>query len=203
MASDVLLDYLHKAGGPDGVKLVAYGTIDPRNVAAVERAIAIFRCVWVDVVVLSDNQDEFDAGTPWTPTGDVDGYHAVLGSGYVPQRRVITWADEVTLSNEYWSGVVDGDALVERVYLPIWPEHASPEFVNGPYGQALAEDYNALTGKTIVWPSPAPPSTPSQTTYTMEITDEEVIPHLTHVAGSDPTAWANHHFRSYFKIPKE
>ncbi len=161
MSSDRLLSHLHKVGGPDGVKVLAYGTIDPTNVQAVERGIALFGGVWVDILVQPGNQTEFDRHEPWTDTGETpEGGHAVLGGGYVPQRRILTWAAEATLADTFWNGVADGYHLVERVYVVIWPENATKAFVQSAGAATLAADYHALTGKTLVWPSPAPAPVP-------------------------------------------
>lgn len=84
MSTDALLDYLHKNGGSDGAKVIAYGTINPANIQAVERAIALFGAVWVDILVQPGNQREFHQKQPWTDTGEQpEGAHAVLSGGYV------------------------------------------------------------------------------------------------------------------------
>lgn len=166
MSSDKLLDYLHKTGGPDGVKVIAYGKVDPTDVTAVERAIALFGGVWVDILVQPGNQTEFDEGKPWTNTGEQpEGGHAVLGTGYVPERRVLTWAQETTLADSFWSGVLNRYGhLVESVYVVIWPENATREFIASTSASILAEDFEALTGKPLVWPStPTPAPTPAPT----------------------------------------
>lgn len=163
MATDSLCDYLHKTGTPDGVKLVAYGVIDPTNIQVIERAIGAFGGVWVDIAVLDANQSEFGSGLPWTNVAGsrVDGYHAVLSGGYVPQRKFLTWASETEFDDSFWNGTAsDGTKLVQAVYLPIWPEHATHEFINSETGQLLAAQYQALTGRALVWPTPDPSPTP-------------------------------------------
>jgi len=159
MATDELLDYLHKNGGPDGGRVVAYGTIDPTNIQAVERAIALFGFVWVDILVQAGNMEEFNQGKSWTNTGETpEGGHAVLGGGYDPRRKFETWTQEATFSDSFWTGRVGGDPLVSRVYVVIFEEHATKQFINSVSGQTLAEDYTALTGKSIVWPGQPTPS---------------------------------------------
>lgn len=163
MSSDLALDDLHKNGGPDGVKVVAYGTIDPQNVQAVERAIGAFGGVWVDILVQDGNEVEFGNGQPWTNTGeDTNAGHAVLAGGYVPQRKFITWAAETEFADSFWTGrTPSGQPLVEQVYLVVWPEHATHEFITSETGQLLADQYQALTGNTLTWPD-TPPTPPAK-----------------------------------------
>lgn len=167
MATDVLCDDLHRFGGPDGVKLVCFGVIDPTNITAVERALGAFGGLWVDILVQPGNQTEFADGAPWTDTGEpAEGAHAVLAAGYIPQRRFVTWAAETTFADSFWSGRIGDGALVERVYLPIWPEHATHTFIASETAQLLADQYQALTGRPLVWPAtptptPTPPAPPT------------------------------------------
>lgn len=156
MSSDVLLDYLHKTGLPDGTKVVAYGTIAVSEVQAVERAIAVTGgSVWFDVLVQPGNQNQFAAGQPWTDTGEQpEGGHAILGGGYIPNRRAGTWAAEVSLAESFWEN------NVERVYIVIWPEHCTETFLASESAATLAAQYEALTGKPLVWPTPPTPVTP-------------------------------------------
>jgi len=212
MSSDQLLSYLHSTGGPDGSKVVAYGLIDPRNVQAVERAIALFGGVWVDILVQPGNQTEFANRQPWTDTGEQpEGGHAVLADGYVPQRRFLTWADETTFADSFWNGSTQEGPLVERVYLVIWPEHATKEFIASQGAQQLAADYQALTGKTLVWPdaptptppAPVPPTPPSPVGASFLVSDPSVVDHIVHVAarrGVDPNVWVTQHFEHYFRV---
>lgn len=165
MATDTLCSYLHHIGTPDGVLMVAYGVIDPTNLQAIERAIGAFGGVWVDIAVLAANQSEFGSGLPWTDVAGspVDGYHAVLGGGYVPQRKFITWGQETQFDDSFWNGTAsDGTRLVQQVYLPIWPEHATHEFINSETGAVLSAQYQALTGQPLVWPTPPAPPAPPQ-----------------------------------------
>lgn len=211
MSSDDLLDHLHKNGGPDGVKVIAYGTIDPQNVQAVERAIGAFGGVWVDILVQPGNQDEFDRGQAWTNTGEQpEGGHAVLAGGYVPQRKFITWAAETEFADSFWAGKVGSDALVERVYLVVWPEHASRRFVQSETGQLLASQYQALTGKTLVWPgAPTPTPTPTPTPAPTPgpgapfPVSAEVAARIRSAAARaklTDDAWLEHRLRSYFQM---
>lgn len=218
MSSDDLLSYLHKTGGPDGVKVVAYGTIDPRNVQAVERAISVFGGVWVDILVQPENQNEFDRGQPWTDSGEQpEGGHAVLGGAFESQGKgIATWADEAFLSDSFWNGRVGTYALVERVYVVIWPEHVTKEFINSGGAAQLAADYQALTNRPLVWPdvpvpapvtppapAPAPVPAPVGGGASFLVSDPAVVAHLERVAsrrGLTPDAWLTKHLERYFDL---
>jgi hypothetical protein len=188
MSSDELLDHLHTVGTPDGVKVVAFGTIDPTNIAAVERAIAVSGgSVWIDILVQDGNQTDFEHGKPWVNHGtEPEGGHAVLGGGYTPSRRIATWAAETTLAESFWTAVVNGNALIERVYLFIWPEHITEEFLASESATTLAAQFNALTGKTLVWPTPVPTPTP----VTPPVTPPSSQPD--EAFASDAHAWLSH-----------
>lgn len=162
------LEYLHTNGGPDGVKPVAFAKLDPANKDEVEAALAIFGGLWLGVVVLSGNMTEFDNGQPWTDSNSqVDGGHAILGGGYDPRVKFITWGTETEFDDSFWNGVVTYNGqqvrLVEEAWVVIWPEHlVSNEFMDGVNVQALAGAYEALTGKTLNIPTPpAPEPTPT------------------------------------------
>lgn len=165
------LEYLHQHGGPDGVKPVAFAKVDVSNKDEIEAALAVFGGLWLGVVVLDANMQEFDKGQPWTLVAgsQVDGGHAILAGGYDPQVKFITWGRETEFGDDYWSGsvVYQGQQLrlVEEAWVVIWPEHlGNKQFMQSIDVQALANAYHALTGKTLVVPAPNPPSpTPAPT----------------------------------------
>ena len=65
MDVQTLLEYLLPRGGPDGVKAVAFATVDPSSPDEVKAAIAVFGYVWTGINVSELNQQEFAAGQPW------------------------------------------------------------------------------------------------------------------------------------------
>jgi hypothetical protein len=157
-----MLEYLVATGGPDGVKAVAFASVDPRNAEEVKAAIAIFGCVWTGVNVLDVNMQEFDAGQPWDydPSSPVDGGHSVIVGGYGPpgsgalggDERLITWAEETSFTDAFWSH------QAEECWCVIWPEHlGSDSFLTGVNVAQLAADYLEITGRPLPVPQPPPP----------------------------------------------
>ena len=175
------LEYLVKEGGPDGVKAVGFALVDHANAAEVQAAIAVFGSVWTGINVLDANQTEFEDGQPWAYSdSQVDGGHSVITGGYGPagtgalggDERFITWAQETSFTDGFWSHEV------EECYAVIWPEHlADPDFLAGLNLVTFAADYTAVTGKpfpAVVPPTPAPvppapvPPTPEPTPVTAQ-----------------------------------
>lgn len=150
------LEYLHTAGGPDGVQAVAFAKVDHTDIDEVKAALAIFGGLWLGVNVLDANQQEFARGKPWTdvPGSPIDGGHAILGGGYTLEDvKFITWAKETEFARSFWNGVVHGRPLVEEAWIVIWPEHLGTKaFAEGVNQAELAADYAALTGKHLVIP---------------------------------------------------
>ena len=162
-----VLEYLVKTGGPDGVKAVAFAQVDHTNVDEVKAALAIFGYVWTGVNVLNVNMDQFRAGQPWDydPGSPVDGGHSIITGGYGPagagalggDERFITWAQETSFTDSFWSH------QVEETWVCIWPEHLGSEaFLQGVNVAQLAADYQAITGQALPLPQPppAPPAPP-------------------------------------------
>jgi hypothetical protein len=148
------LEYLHKNGGPDGVQAVAFAKVDHTDVDEVKAALAIFGGLWLGIVVLRANQEEFKKGQAWTDvTGSpVDGGHAILGGGYnTSDIKFITWAQETEFAKSFWDGTVQAQPLVEEAWVVIWPEHlGTAAFEQGVDQAQLATDYQALTGQPLV-----------------------------------------------------
>lgn len=157
------LEYLHAHGGPDGVKPVAFAKVDVTNKDEVEAALAVFGALWLGVVVLDANMQQFDNGQPWTLVNNasIDGGHAILGGGYDPRVKFITWGTETEFDDSFWTGSLQGYKLVEEAWVVIWPEHlGSKEFLASIDVQGLATAYQELTGKTLNVPTPTPSPSP-------------------------------------------
>jgi hypothetical protein len=162
MDVQALLEYLVAAGGPDGVKAVAFASVNPDDPDEVKAAIAIFGYVWTGVTVSQANEQEFSAGQPWDfdPSSPVDGGHSIITGGYgAPgpgalggDERFITWAAETSFTDAFWANSVD------EAWVVIWPEHlGTREFLQGVDHAALAADYQAITGRVLpVPPAPTP-----------------------------------------------
>ena len=173
MDIQTLLEYLVKVGGPDGTKALAFARVDPTNVDEVKAAVAIFGYVWTGIVVQDANMAQFNDGQPWDYDSHSpdDGGHSVITGGYgAPgggplggDERFITWAQETSFTDRYWSH------KVEECWVVIWPEHLQhPAFLAGVDLAALAADYTAITGRpfpAVVPPAPTPvPSPPPSPT---------------------------------------
>jgi len=196
MDIQTLLEYLHKTGGPDGKKVLAFAKVDPSSPDEIKAAISIFGFVWTGIVVQDANMDDFNSGRPWDyhRSSPDDGGHSVITGGYgAPgggplggDERFITWAAETSFTDRYWS------RKVEECWVVIWPEHLEhPAFQEGVDLAALAADYEALTGKkfpAVVPPSPtpvpAPPPSPAPSPT------PELDPDLVQ-AWQSMTAWAH------------
>lgn len=171
MDIQTLLEYLHKAGGPDGKKVLAFAKVDPSSADEVKAAISIFGFVWTGIVVQDANMQDFNDSKPWDyhRSSPDDGGHSVITGGYGAagngqlggDERFITWAQETSFTDRYWS------RKVEEAWVVIFDEHLEhPAFQEGVDLAALAADYTALTGKpfpAVVPPQPAPVPTPPPT----------------------------------------
>jgi hypothetical protein len=154
------LEYLHGSGGPDGVKVVAFAKVDPTNASEVEAALAIFGSLWLGIMVLDANQQQFAAGKAWTDVSGspIDGGHAIIGGGYKSGRsfevKFITWGQETEFSGSFWNGSSGGQKLVEEAWVVIWPELlGTKQFEEGINLAQLQADYQALVGQPLPLPS--------------------------------------------------
>lgn len=162
MDIQTLLGYLEKTGGPDGVKALGHAAVDYTNPDEVKAAIAIFGAVWTGFIVQNANMNQFDAGQPFDyVSGSADaGGHSVLVGGYGAggsgalggDEKFITWAQETSFTDRFWS------RAVQECWVVIWPEHlGSKAFMEGVDLAAFAADYTAITGRPFPAPVPAPP----------------------------------------------
>lgn len=159
MDLQTLLKYLVDYGGADGVKAIAFASVNFHNLDEVKAAIYIFGSIILGINVQSQNMDDFNSGNVWQyrPTDSVDGGHAVLSGGYLGSSsddiRFITWGQEAGLTDEFWKN------LVEEAWVIVWPENlGQKQFVDGIDIQALADDYQSLTGNVL--PVIIPPTPP-------------------------------------------
>ena len=167
MDIQTLLEYLHKTGGPDGVKAVAFAKVDHANPDECKAGMAIFGALWAGINVLQANMQEFNAEQPfdYVARSAVDGGHSVLTGGYgAPGAgalggdvRFITWAEESSFTDAYWQHEV------EECWVVIWPEHLGTQaFLQGIDQAQLASAYQQITGQPFpVVPQPTPPAPPA------------------------------------------
>jgi hypothetical protein len=172
MDLQTLLEYLVKHGGPDGVRALGFARVNPHDVEEVKAGLAIFGALWTGIVVQEINQEQFADGQPWdySRTSPDEGGHSVLTGGYGPagagplggDERFITWADETSFTDTFWS------RKVEEVYAVIWPEHLKDDaFLAGVDMHAFAAAYTVITGgkpfPAVIPPAPKPTPTPAPT----------------------------------------
>jgi hypothetical protein len=193
MDIQTLLEYLVKHGGPDGKKALAFAKVDPTAPDEVKAAISIFGFVWTGIIVQQANEQEFNEGKPWDyhrSSPDAGGHSVITGGygapGVAPlggDERFITWAEETSFTDRYWS------RNVEEAWVVIFEEHLQhPAFQEGVDLAALASDYEALTGKAfpaVVPPQPVPSPPPSPTPSPAP----ELDPHLVQ-AWQSMSEWA-------------
>lgn len=158
------LEHLHAHGGPDGAPVVAFARVDPTDLEEVEAAIAVFGSLWLGIFVLDANQTEFGENRSWTDVrgAEIDGGHAVIGGGYVPESgrhkgtdiTFVTWGKETKFAPSFWNGSAHGRRLVEEAWVVVWPEHlGSQQFLAGVDLDQLKADYHELTGDVLTLPA--------------------------------------------------
>jgi hypothetical protein len=152
MDVQTLLEYLTHNGGPDGVKLCAFASVDTSNLAEVKAALGIFGSVLLGVEVQDMNQQDFSNGVPWDyhSDGTVEGGHCILGGGYLNRPtedvKFITWGAETGMTDSFWNHLVNCPS--GEVWILIWPENlGTKQFIDGINMDVLASDYEALTGR--------------------------------------------------------
>lgn len=169
MDIQTLCEYLVKHGGPDGVKAVGFAQVNVHNTEEVKAAIAIFGALWTGITVQEVNQEQFADGKPWdySRTSPDEGGHSVLTGGYGGpgagplggDERFLTWAEETSFTDGFWSHKTD------EAWVVIWPEHLKDDaFLAGVDLRAFAAAYTVIThGKpfpAVLPPAPAPQPPP-------------------------------------------
>jgi hypothetical protein len=165
-----LLNYLHKTGGPDGVKVVAFAQVDHTNFEELKAATYLGQQLWLGVNVSMTNEQQFNSGLPWTVTGSVVGGHSVTGVAYGDTGVGIeTWGNLGSLSQSYCINITNPVLPgIEEAWLVIWPEQVS--LLTQKQRDAFQVAYGQVAGgKLIDWggippapdPTPPPPPTPT------------------------------------------
>lgn len=184
----------------DGVKALAFAKVDHTNAEEVKAAISIFGYVWTGIYVRTANMDQFNAGQPWdyAPNSPIEGGHSIVTGGYDGDgvggdERFITWAQETSFTDAFWSHDV------EEAWVVIWPEHlTTAKFQAGIDVAQLASDYTALTGKPFpVQPQPVPTPTPTPVPTPTPSPTPEPVDQADETLWEAVKAWANaRHVRS-------
>ena len=204
MSVQTCLEYLIHTGGPDGVKAVGFAAVDYLNVEEVKAAIAIFGSVWTGINVQAANQKQFAQHEPWgyNPNASTIGGHSVIVGGYGVgtgilggDERFITWAQETSFTDGFWSH------LVEEAWVVIWPEMlTNPAFLAGVNLEQFAADYTAITGRPFPTPQPPPKSDPFTDIASLDL---EGYAGACYAAGKGwLLGYADHTFRPYEPLLK-
>jgi hypothetical protein len=153
-----LLDYLHKNGGPDGSKVVAFAQVDHTNFEELKAATYLGKQLWLGVNVSTTNEQEFDNGSVWTVTGAIAGGHSINGTGYETfDLSFETWANTGRLSETFCLSTNYSAPGLEEAWLVIWPEQAA--LLTQAQRDAFQVAYGEVTGgKVIEWPTDVPPA---------------------------------------------
>lgn len=154
------LGYLLKTG-MSGVRIAAYGSVDPAAIGKVKTAVAQFGAVSIGFNFPSSAMSQFNAGMPWDVVandGGIDGGHCVLVTGYdSTYLYVFTWGAVQKMTYSFWAKYVDEAwPLVSQS----WVNTASGLDPEGVDIAALGAQYTAVTGQPSPFPAVVPPPPP-------------------------------------------
>lgn len=147
-----VLKYMVSTGIPGGAnagqqKYSLFAEIsDLSNMATVSQALYLFGSVYLGINVPQSAEDQFQAGQPWSNTGDQN----ILGGHAIPlQKRdsdgnltIITWGTTQVMEQSFW------DAYVEEAWVVLTPQWLSSKG-DSPDGLDLAtmqSDFQSLYG---------------------------------------------------------
>lgn len=180
MDIQTLLEYLVKTG-----QILAFARVDPTSVDEVKAAIAIFGFVWTGIDVQQANETEFDQGKPWNyhrSSPDAGGHSVITGGYGAPGKgplggdeRFITWAEETSFTDSFWSHKTG------ECWAVILHEHLKhPNVMAGVDLSMMATYYTQLTNRpfpvvTPPAPTPSPTPPPSPTPSPAPVLDPRLV----------------------------
>jgi hypothetical protein len=107
-------------------KILAFASIDPKNLTHVQQAIQIFGGVYLGFQVQQNCIQEFDNHQPWTPGPLTSDGHAVYATGYDQDGvTVLTWGNVQKATWPWWNECVD------EAYAILPQEAKNPDFAPG------------------------------------------------------------------------
>ena len=192
------------AEGIGGRKPVAFASVDHTDVDAVRAAVAIFGGVLFGVDLQEAQRDQTDARRwEYAPSPEWGG-HAVMAGQYEDPDGVgsdvlgvVTWAQQVECTDAFLAHQLD------EVWVVIWPEHLTDAgFLAGVDVQALAADYQALTGRPLPIPLPGPDPRPDPGAASFPVA-ADLVARIDRVAARhrlSPQTWLDRHLRNYFDL---
>ena len=121
---DVLNCWRKHAAGRE--KILAFASIDPKNLTHIQQAIQIFGGVYLGFQVQQNCVQEFDNHQPWTPGPLTNDGHAVFATGYDQNEvTVLTWGNIQKATWPWWNECVD------EAYAILPQEAKNPDFAPG------------------------------------------------------------------------
>jgi hypothetical protein len=110
----------------DGVEILSYAKIDPKNHTNVQQAIRLFGGVYLGLQVQGNCLQEFNAHQPWTPGPLTNDGHAVYAVAYDGTGvTVLTWGNTQQATWAWW------DECVGEAYAILPPEAKDAKFAPG------------------------------------------------------------------------
>jgi len=121
----------------DGVEIMAFVKLDPKNHTNVQQAIQLFGGVYLGFQVQENAQQEFEAHQPWTPGPLTNDGHAVFAVAYDANGvTVLTWGNTQQATWAWW------DECVDEAYAILPPQAKDPKFAPGFNLAQLQADLN-------------------------------------------------------------
>jgi hypothetical protein len=123
----------------DGLEIMAYAKLDPKNHTNVQQAIRLFGGVYLGFQVQQNCQQEFADQKPWTPGPLTQDGHAVFAVAYdATAVTVLTWGNTQQATWAWW------DECVDEAYAILPPQAKDPNFAPGFNLAQLQADLNEV-----------------------------------------------------------
>lgn len=157
-----VLNYWRKTG-IGGTKIVAFASVDVKNIEECKQAAAIFGGIYLGINFPASAMDQFNRGEPWDVVkgSTNEGGHAIPSAWYDTASglwKVITWGAVQPMTQAFW------EEYVEEAWAVISEDFFDPSTGKNPAGldfYALGEQFTALTGEPNPFPQPSPQPSPS------------------------------------------
>ena len=145
-----------RKNGLAGQKIAAFARVSQASQAELKTALAELGAVSLGVNLPQSAMDQFDAGQPWTVSGDgtILGGHCIVAFGYDAQYvHIVTWGKVVPVTWD-WLHAYCEEAWA--VVSAMWAGRGGkdPEGVDL---HSLGAEFAALTGAPNPFPAPQPP----------------------------------------------
>ena len=146
-----------RKNGLAGQKIAAFARVTQGNQTEMKTALAELGCVSLGVNLPQSAMDQFNAGQPWTVSGDATilGGHCIIATGYDAQYvYIVSWGKVVPAA---WAWLAAYCEEAWAVVSPMWAGEGGkdPEGVDL---SGLGAEFAALTGEANPFPAPQPPA---------------------------------------------